>query len=91
MSDNGETPRRLVSADYIRMQHEVAMAQAERHAEPSVTVECDDTAKGDTSPTVKVWAPLGCDYDALTDHALKVAEIAAKAHKQVQGEFPRVS
>jgi hypothetical protein len=66
------------------------MAQATREAQPSVSVECSDTAKGDTSPTVKLWAPLGCDLTNLRDHAIEVAAIAVEVHKDVQSNFPRV-
>ncbi len=86
-----ETPRRMNAATLALYQHEERMAQAARSAEPSVSVECDDTAKGDTTPTVKLYAPLGCDLEALDLHAAKVSEIAVRTHKQVQDEFPRVS
>lgn len=89
MTDTATEPRRLVNADVIRMQHELAMAQATRSPEPSVSVECDDTAKGDTTPTVKLWAPLGCDLAALKAHAQEVARIAVEVHKDVQAHFPR--
>jgi hypothetical protein len=70
-------------------QHEERMAQAARSSEPSVSVECDDTAKGDTTPTVKLYAPLGCDLAALQTHAEEVARIAVDVHKTTRAAFPR--
>lgn len=92
MPTDATEPRRLVNADVIRMQHELAMKQAERSpGEPSVSVELDDTAKGDTSPTVKIYAPLGCDLEALALHAAKVREIAVSEHKAARDDFPRAN
>jgi hypothetical protein len=83
------TPPRMNAATLALYQHEERMAQAARFSEPSVSVECDDTAKGDTTPTVKLYAPLGCDLHALEAHAREVARIAVQVHKDTRAAFPR--
>jgi hypothetical protein len=90
VSESEATPR-MNAATMEQHRHLEAMAHAARASEASVTVECDDTAKGDTTPTIKIYAPLGCDTDALAKHAAKVASLAVKTHKDVQQKFPRVT
>lgn len=85
-------PRRMNAAAVMETMSGLLEAAVTRApAEPSVSVECDDTAKGDTTPTVKIYAPAGCDLDALEAHAKRVAEIAVQTHKEVREQFPRVS
>lgn len=82
MTDNGETPRtpRLNAATLAQMQHEERMAQAARSSEPSASAAIETTAKGEPKPDVKLYAPLGCDYDALQAHAQAVTDIAVEAY-----------
>ena len=75
-----DEPRRLVSADVIRMQHELALAQATRSPEPSVSVDVETTAKGEAKPSVKVYAPMGCDHAALLIHAGQTVDTAVTAY-----------
>lgn len=85
-----EAPRRLVSADVIRMQHELAMAQATRSPEPSVSVEFTLNAKGETQHTVKVYAPAGIVADELDALAQETLQIARAVHDAAREAYPRV-
>jgi len=92
MSTN-ETPAppRMNAATLALYQHEERMAAAARSAEPSVSVELDANAKRETIPTVKLYAPMGCDLDALRKHADKVREIAVEQYGKVTAQFPKES
>jgi hypothetical protein len=81
-------PPRMNAATLALYQHEERMAQAARAAEPTVSVELDSTAKRETTPTVKLYAPLGCDLEALQAHADRVREIAVEQYRKVCADFP---
>jgi len=74
---------RLYSADYIRMQHELALAQATRSGEPWVTVEVTDAAKGEVRAVTKVSVPVGHDLADVETYAKEVARLAVVAHESV--------
>ncbi len=83
-----ETPRRLVNADVIRMQHELALAQATRSGEPYVTVEFTRNAKGDTQISTKVSAPGGTDAAELNALALTVHLEAQAVYDAATAKYP---
>jgi hypothetical protein len=72
---------RLYTADYVRQQHDLLMALASRAAEPWVTVEVTDAAKGEVRVVTKVSAPLGTDPVELQKHSEYVVRLAVAAHK----------
>ena len=82
---------RLNAATLAAMQHEERMAQAARSAEPTVSVELDANAKRETIPNVKIYAPLGCDLEALQVHADRVREIAVEQYGKVTAQYPAAS
>jgi hypothetical protein len=84
-------PPRMNAATLALYQHEERMAQAARSAEPSVSVELDANAKRETIPTVKLYAPMNCDLEALREHADKVREIAVEQYGKVTAAFPAAS
>lgn len=75
-----EAPRRLNAATVLAMMHDERMAQATRSPEPSASASIETTAKGEPKPDVKLYAPLGCDYEALQVHAQKVTDTAVEAY-----------
>lgn len=76
-----DEPRRLVNADVIRMQHELALAQAARHSEPWVTVEITDAAKGEVRVITKVSVPLSADMGEVEVQAQGAVRVAVNAHE----------
>ena len=85
MSDNGETPRRLRTADLIRWFDQMT----EKHAsEPSASVELSRNAKGETQMTVKVYAAAGADeadVKRATEHAY---DQAVQAYEAARAAYP---
>jgi hypothetical protein len=71
--------------------HLEAMAQAARSAEPSVSVELGANAKRETIPTVKLYAPLGCDEEKLRAHAEMVTRISIEQYETVTARYPAAS
>lgn len=76
-----EAPKRLRAADVIEtLQAALHEALTRREAEPWVTVEVADAAKGEVRVETKVSAPLGCDMQWLKEHARRVTAIAVAEH-----------
>jgi hypothetical protein len=72
-------------AGEVERLHELLVAQATRSAEPSVSAAIETTAKGEAKPDCKVYAPMGCDYEALSAHAEQVADIAKATYARLIG------
>ena len=76
-----DAPRRLTLADAYRDSHESLLAALTRSpSEPSASASVETTAKGEPKPDVKLYAPMGCDYEALGEHARQVTDIAVAAY-----------
>lgn len=81
-TDERAAPKRLRAADVIaQLQHTIDALTA-RGTEPTVSVEITDAAKGEVRVVTKVSAPMGCDLDALSDHADEVVNIAQAIHSE---------
>lgn len=83
-----DEPRRLVNADVIRMQHELALAQATRSGEPYVTVELSRNAKGETQHSVKISVPVGHSLPEVKDYAESVRIYAVETYEKTSMRFP---
>ena len=91
MSDNGETPVR----PSWRIAYQDSLATIDklttRTAEPSASASVETTAKGEPKPDVKVYAPMGCDYDALAAHAQAVADIAVESYGRAVAGLAKIA
>lgn len=83
-----ETPRRLVSADVIRMQHEALTAALTRTAEPYVTVEFTRNAKGETQISTKISAPVNGEGFDLHAAATAVYNEAQSVYETATRRYP---
>jgi len=86
-----EGPVRDNAAWRLYFEHEQRMAQAARSGDPSASVELGANAKRETIPTVKLYAPLGVDEDALRAHAELVTRIAIEQYETVTARYPAAS
>lgn len=86
MSDtNGETPRRLRTADLIRWMDNQTQRQP---SEPSASVELSRNAKGETQMTVKVYATAHADPKDVEKATGAAYDQAVQAYEAARAAYP---
>lgn len=82
VTEERDAPKRLRAADVIEtLESALQSALTRRDAEPWVTVEVTDAAKGEVRVETKVSAPLAVDRGELEAHAQEIVRIAVEAHE----------